>query len=821
MSKIRNGLLTFLLLVTAFQNICGQQENNSVFQLILSKIDEAMIDSSEYAKELVQEYHNQAIKTNDKKKLAESYYLFGYIYLESDFEKAGDYVNKGIELAKQLPDSSMLAELYFQKGLIKYYASNNKEALKCYYLALNYYMLHDMTQEIADSYQNMGMIWDDLDDTTRALDYYLKSLELNHKLKNEKRIASISHNIGVLYASKKNELDVALKYYNEALEHFEKTGFLEGEATAVNNIGELFEKKGDYQEALVWYKKSLNIFERLNQLRPVTIVLYNIGNAYKGMEKFEMAKIYLLKSAELSKQLTLEDFEADAYFQLSEIFQKEGDFEKSLTYFKMYNTIDDSLFSIENQAKIEEIEAEFNNELTDKELALKTKKLNRKTQILYVFGLGAFLFMIVIILLFFENRKKVKAEKQLMNHKNHLERMIKKSADALRIEMSERKIAEESDKLKSAFLANMSHEIRTPMNSIIAFSNYLKEEGLSKDKKDEYVQYIISCGKNLLQLINDILDIAKIEAYQLKIHKETCNISELLNEVYQIFKESKSQHIRNIKFHLNKHFLHDNVIIESDYNRLMQIFTNLLENSFKYTNKGSIEFGIEKIKNNLIFFYVRDTGTGIPLNKNRVVFERFQQAENAIDKKSGGTGLGLAICKNLIELMGGKIWVVSANGSGTTVSFTLPYLPVETKGIKRIRSKRKEDFKKEYVWKNKIILVAEDEELNYKVIEIALLKTKADIKRVKNGTEAVEYFKNNQVDLILMDIQMPVMDGFKATQKIKELDSTVPIIAQTSFAMHEDKNKCLEAGCDDFITKPLNIDTLYKKIDSFLQINAI
>ena len=702
----------------------------------------------------------------------------------------------------------------FQEGLIFYYSSNYKTSLRLFFKSLGYFSSHKDKQQIADIYQNLGMVYNETNDTTKAIHYYLKSLNLNEELKNEKRIASVSHNIGVLYSSV-NKPDIALSYYKEALTNFKNIGFEEGEATAINNIGDIFEKKGCYIDALKAYKNALKIFERLNQIRSVIIVNYNIGRSYRYLGEYELAKKFLIKSANLAEQMSLPAHKADAFLVLSEIYELQGNYKQSLEYYKEFNYIDDSIYSLASQTKITEIESRFNNELTIKELALKTKKLNKKTQILYVFIVGAFLFLVVIILLYVENRQKVKAQHELLKHQMHLERLVKKKTEALEFEITERKIAEESDKLKSAFLANMSHEIRTPMNSIIAFSNFLKDRELSSDKQEEYINYIISCGKNLLQLINDILDIAKIEASQLKISKETCNVTELLQETFQIFKESKSKYLNKIDFKLKKHLLHENITVVSDYNRLKQVFTNLLENSFKYTKEGVIEFGIEKIKYNLLFFYVKDSGIGIPTDKSKVIFERFRQVETSIDKKTGGAGLGLAICNNLIKLLGGKIWVDSKPGTGAVFYFTIPYLLPEGKNLKKFQVKT-DEINKTYNWENKNILVAEDEDLNFKVIEIAIKKTGANIFRVKNGKEAIEFCMANNIDIVLMDIQMPVMDGYTATSKIKEFKPDLPIIAQTSFAMNEDKIKCFKAGCNDFITKPLNITLLYGKIDQHL-----
>jgi PAS domain S-box-containing protein len=381
--------------------------------------------------------------------------------------------------------------------------------------------------------------------------------------------------------------------------------------------------------------------------------------------------------------------------------------------------------------------------------------------------------------------------------------------------------AENSDKLKSAFLANMSHEIRTPMNSIIGFADMLTEEGLSIDERKEYINYINNSGKVLLNLIDDIIDIAKIEAGQI----QTSNVKFCINSIIDELKAFTANELKRMG-KLNIELLSaksgpDDLAIESDPFRLRQIITNLLVNAAKFTEEGRIELGytIElKEAQRLVRFYVRDTGIGIPDDKHEEVFDRFTKLPHAANKLYGGTGLGLAISRRLAELLGGEISLQSKEGQGSLFSLSLP-ISQSDHGLLSAKIES-ETFKKTDIdWSSKTILVAEDEESNFKFVKAALKKTKAEIIWVQNGKLAVEAcLTNPSISVVLMDMKMPVMNGFEATREIRsKLPSRIPIIAQTAFAMAGEKEKSLSAGCDGYIAKPIKTRDLIEIIGRIMQ----
>ncbi|MBN2814521.1 MAG: response regulator [Bacteroidales bacterium] len=376
--------------------------------------------------------------------------------------------------------------------------------------------------------------------------------------------------------------------------------------------------------------------------------------------------------------------------------------------------------------------------------------------------------------------------------------------------------AEESDKLKTAFLANMSHEIRTPMNGILGFAEMLNDDTLSRANRKKYLNIINSNGKMLINLIDDIIDFAKIESDQVNILEDDFSLNGLLDQVQSTFlTRSMKRDKSKVRIIIKKPFPDEKSFIRSDPTRLRQVLTNLVGNAIKFTHNGFIEFGYNLADGRMLQFYVKDTGIGIEADKLQLIFERFMQADSSPSRKYGGSGLGLAISKGLVELLGGKMWAESFVGEGSTFYFTIPFVSANKKTEHKIESKPP---KAHHNWDGKLFLVAEDDKFSYKFLEGFLKQTKAEVMRASDGREAVELCRNTPgIDLVLMDIQMPEMNGLTATEEIKKFNPGVPIIAQTANAINEERLRCMEAGCDDFITKPVNINELYEKIEKWLR----
>jgi PAS domain S-box-containing protein len=360
--------------------------------------------------------------------------------------------------------------------------------------------------------------------------------------------------------------------------------------------------------------------------------------------------------------------------------------------------------------------------------------------------------------------------------------------------------AEESDKLKSAFLANMSHEIRTPMNGILGFSELLKDPELTAELRQKYLQIIQKSGNRLLNIINDIVDIAKIEAGQMETTISETNVTEQAEFIYTFFQPEVNA--KGVQIVLNNALQGSEATIYTDREKLYAIFTNLVKNAIKYTSEGFIEIGYEK-QGRYLEFYVKDTGAGINQEQKEIIFERFRQGGSLDSRVHDGSGLGLSISKAYVESMGGKIWVQSETGKGSTFYFTIPYKPVvEPASVKKNVIPADQETHKVRDLK---ILVAEDDETSEIFLRAVIRKISNKVIYVTSGVKAIEEcLKNPDLDLVLMDIRMPFMDGYETTRRIRQFNRDVVIIAQTAYALSGDREKALESGCDDYISKPLN-----------------
>jgi len=384
--------------------------------------------------------------------------------------------------------------------------------------------------------------------------------------------------------------------------------------------------------------------------------------------------------------------------------------------------------------------------------------------------------------------------------------------------------AEESDRLKSAFLANMSHEIRTPMNAIIGFSDLLTEPSIDTDEREELVSHINNNCNTLLHLIDDIIDLAKIEANEVTIVKKETNVNLLMQELFDTYSQfRKKLQKEHLDITWEKTHYKDNFILKTDLFRLKQVLTNLLDNAFKYTEKGRVTFGYKiEEEEKLVKFYVSDTGIGIPENKRNQIFERFNKLESNKSKLYRGTGLGLTITKNIVNKLGGEIGLNSALNKGSTFYFTIP-LDL-TNAIKKEKSKSKNKSKninkernQEKNWDGKTILIAEDEESNFKYLELLLKNKGLNILHTVNGNETLAICKKRKdIDLILMDIKMPELSGIEVTRLIRQFNPDIPIIAQTAYAMEEDKELILKSGCDSYISKPIKVNKLMNILNQYL-----
>jgi len=371
--------------------------------------------------------------------------------------------------------------------------------------------------------------------------------------------------------------------------------------------------------------------------------------------------------------------------------------------------------------------------------------------------------------------------------------------------------AEESDRLKSAFLMNMSHEIRTPMNGILGFIDLLENPDIDEASRKNYLGVVNRSGQRLLNTINDIIEISRIEAGELIVRTDEVNIEELIQFAYNFFKPQAAE--KNLRFELNTKPNGYGVLIQADKYKLEGILSNLIKNAIKFTSQGMVEIGY-KIENDWVVFWVKDSGRGIPADRLDAIFDQFVQAEIALTRAHEGSGLGLTIVKAYVEALGGKIAVQSEEGKGSIFRFSIPYKVSKKQTIPG--SKASIDTINKI--KGLTILVAEDDEVSYQLLKVILTKQGFNLIRATNGEDTVKILRTNpSVALILMDIKMPGMDGLEASQQIRQFNTSIPIVAQTAHAFSGEKEKALKAGCNDYISKPVSRAKLMDMMKKYLE----
>lgn len=410
------------------------------------------------------------------------------------------------------------------------------------------------------------------------------------------------------------------------------------------------------------------------------------------------------------------------------------------------------------------------------------------------------------------NKKAIRELKKTTGEFSYIGNLFEENSNQ-KIELIKAKIkAEESDRLKSSFLANLSHEIRTPMNAINGFTELIINTDINETEKLEYLNVIEKSGKNLVSIIDDLIEMSKIDSNQIIPNFAVVNLESCVNELYETVKITIKNKAIDFKLIKSKAPAEFNIL--TDDIKLKQVIINLLTNAIKFTDEGEVTFGYEiDEKRELINFTVKDTGLGIDEDNHKNIFDRFKRVDSDISIKVGGLGLGLAISKAYVELLGGTITLDSKVGVGSTFYFSIPlkYAKVEhivVKPINNIELTKSEE---------EVILIAEDDNINFLLFQKMMQNKNFKILRAINGQEAVDICINNpNIDLVLMDIKMPLMNGFEALEQIRPIRPTLPIIAQTAYSSSDDKLKIEEAGFTDYITKPLNRERLFELVDKYL-----
>ncbi len=723
-------------------------------------------------------WFNKAIKVNKQNNLlynlAQDYNNISRdYYLTADYSTQLEYLLKALRLTEIT--GTLLYEAYCLSAISTLYLD-----LKQYPVALNYIRMSvDLTVQIgvdyylADRYIQLGIVYSKMNNYSRAFEYFGKALDITIKRNDEETQSLCYTAMGKAY--------LELRQYDKAFLYYQKTMEIDAR---------LYGKDG-WVEDLIDFGKCI--------VYASDAVLIQAG--FDPAKRNEIAVRYF--------QQVIRDGERgikrDALFELSRIYEKEGDIGKSYNCYKQYIVLKDSIINAENSKNIGSMQIQYDTKKKEQQIVLLNKdkqiqlqEINKQKLMLNGFIAG---FVVVLLFagVFFMQRNK-----------------IKKGNAALQVAKDR---AERSEQFKQQFLANMSHEIRTPMNAVMGMTSLVLDTPLA-EKQKFYLEGIKKSSDTLLHIINDILDLSKIEAGKMELEKIDFSLSDNLKQVKQTLNHRTEE--KGLELFVNIEPGISDVVI-GDPVRLNQVLINLAGNAIKFTEKGSVTIEVTHgDSESALKFSIIDTGIGIPQEKLLTVFENFNQANASDTRKYGGTGLGLSISRQLVELMGGKISIASMEGSGTTFSFSLNFEKGSPERLdERLASEEQIDGS---ILDGLSILVVDDNEYNRIVAKDSLeSKSKVNVIAVESGAEAIDLLKSTKFDVVLMDVQMPVMNGFEATQQIRNSNfefrnHEIPIIALTASVLRTDLDKCTVAGMDGYIPKPFRASQLIMGIARALNI---
>lgn len=796
--------------------------------------------------------------TTDQKIKANLLYQLAHEYIDVNAKKAYDLGTESLELAKKINDANCQVAALNELAILDRNGGSYSKALNTLKNAIEIAQNAEDTTSISKCLIAVGDVYSTLLNYNKALSYYQEALVLNKNKKNIqtinclsrignrlmdkgreandttfiisaiesyleiKAIAEVIHNdrqyinmyvsladayniFGKL-SNNKHHLYQSLNYSMLSLQLAQATNLKNLQGISYLNLGEVYLSLNKTVKAIHYFEMAEKIYAPMGAKSWLLNTYELMAKTYYSMRVYDKAVEYINKGLLLAKEQRLAKHLRDDYRFLAELYLKQQKFEEACNYYKLHNDYKDSVINENTSFNISRLQTELEVQKKDKEIELLTKNtvfqnqelnsnINRRN---YLISLVIIIFIILLVVFYlYRERKQTVIEV-----------------------LKAKELAEKAKEAQEQFLANTSHEIRTPMNGIIGMTNHLMDTPLSNEQQ-EYINAIKESSNNLLSIINELLDLSKIMAKKILFENKPFELEQIIKNTIHLLEFRAIEKKISLKFQIDASIPK---IIIGDAIRLKQILLNLVENAVKFTKDGQIEISVTLLNETeqtvQLKFSVKDTGIGIPANKLNAIFENFTQVNAKTTRKYGGTGLGLSISKQLVEQQGGTVSVKSQLNVGSTFSFTLAFKKNKIKkgsideSLNVMSSIPKADLS------GICVLVVDDNKINQRVALLTLQKWNIIVELADGAEEAYALLEQKKISLILMDITMPDIDGFEATKHIRTNFQApicnTPVIAMTAAAFIGDKEKCLAAGMNDYISKPFSAEDLLQKIKLLL-----
>lgn len=821
----RRNFLTwhFLALFSIFsfslqaQNLPEQANDKSPVEELLELADE-MISAQSYEKagNLLDQAHHHAKGRESEIVLADIFYKKGHLSrLTGDNTAARDHLHEALDVYLKASDSLKISDTWNNLGLVYTNLGDHSMAMDYFLQALLVCQNHVFREEESNVLNNIGRLYSIIGENDKAIEFFKNSLEIKKELELLPGIANGLNNLGVMHR-RMGETEKALNLFEESLQIYQALSDRTGIANCLNNLGILHHGSGEYDAALVNFRKVYEMMDSLGNQSGVAMGLYNIGFIYSEKGQKKEAISYFKRSIETARLIDDNNYLINGYEALYEIYKEAGSFQVALDYHEKLHHLIDSLFSASSKEKLLELQTRF--ETLQKEKEIESLRMESRRNKLVLLALAAILFVITLLILFVLYAfRKDRKNSELLKKKN-----TEITSQKEKLEHSNEQIRE-SLKIKELFFAAVNHEIRGPLNIIIGYTELI-EKKLRDEELLNYVESIKANTKSLRKLVNDILELSVIDSAMFKLEHEPVQMSSFTDEIESSF----TSRIKNseISFQLVNEIPAD-LWLSVDEVRIRQIIMNLLENSLKFTTQGIIQLNIDVQYMNeentwTISVRVEDTGAGIPPEIEKNIFEPGYSTSSNSGLHPIGYGLGLQIVKKLVDYMNGSIDLKTIPGSGTTVEISIPCIQSALPAHDYLEPKKAETFfPADTAGDEKIyhLLIVDDSELNRRLLAIMLKDEPFHVIETETGEEALEVMQKQKIHIVLLDIYMPVMDGYNAICLMREMPgySGIPVIAVTAAASEEEKEKVRQAGFDAYITKPVIKEALIKEIRNLIR----